>query len=109
MRLNNLRTTYGWNAGELRTLPLAAWESFLKVVDGFVQQPPSGTSTLFRRIPLEKGATDVPKASDIRPVDIFSLPMRCLSSCQVASLIAWKKEVLHLGQYASKKGAVAAS
>ena len=98
----------GWTVSDLRALPLEAWSAFLQVVDRFDASPPDGTSNLFCRIPLEKSSSDVPTASEVRPIDIFSLSLRCLSSCQVASLIAWRMKVLHGGQYANKKGVVAA-
>ena len=64
----------------------------------------TGTSALFRRVPIEKGARYVRRPCDTRPLDICSLPLRCLSSCQVSSLIWWRVRILHPGQFAFRKG-----
>ena len=95
----------GWTVSELQALPVEAWTQFLVAVQNAHVTMPTGTSMIFRRTPIEKGDYDIPSPADVRPIDIFSLPLRALSSCQVQSLIEWKRRILHPGQFASRFGA----
>ena len=73
-----------------------------------VPELPSVLSLMFRRVPLERGSESMPGVGDWRPIDVFSLLFRVVSSVQVDSPWAWKQCILHPGQYASRRGAVAA-
>ena len=73
----------GWTVPELRKLPEGAWASLIHVMnEGTLGQ---NISMLYRRVPIEKGEKDLPKAEDLRPIDIFSVLWRVFASAQVLS------------------------
>ena len=94
----------GWSISELKALPLAAWSDILCLLrqgEGIYHKTLLG---LVRRIPVEKGSPSRPAPADIRPIDIFSQIVRCLSAAQMSCLIQWKKSIIHRCQYASHGG-----
>ena len=101
----------GWTVAEMKQLPEDALASLLLIL----RDSPSGLGSslvaLVKRIPVEKEAIsrhDAPSADKIRPIDIFSVVFRAISSAQTNSLRWWKALVLHPGQYATGGGALAA-
>ena len=62
---------------------------------------------VFKRVPIPKGAS--PKdASEVRPIDVYSVLMRTYAKAAVCQLVSWKPKVLHPGQLASKGGVLMA-
>ena len=45
----------------------------------------------------------------VRPIDIFPLIVRLLSTAATRTILDWKREVLHRGQYASRGGNIPAT
>ena len=72
----------GWTQRELKALPRKAWENLIMAVTQPQGDLAFTLSYLFKRIPVEKGDFDVPSASDLRPIDIFSMIWRVVSSAQ---------------------------
>ena len=95
----------GWTRQELRALPIQAWHDLLCILWNRPQAVAQSVLALFKRVPLRKDPLAPPVASNFRPIDVFSLVFRLLTSCQVAVLRPWLHRVLHHSQYASDKGA----
>ena len=65
----------------------------------------SSLLNLFRRVPLEKEVSDIPRVHQYRPIDIFSVIIRLHSSTLVAKLRGWLHSILFHTQYAMLGGA----
>ena len=98
----------GWTRQELKALPVQAWADLLQIVWWNPLCIGSSTLALFKRVPLRKDQLAPPEPSNFRPIDVFSLLFRILTSCQVSAIRPWLHEVLHKTQYASDKGALEA-
>ena len=90
----------GWSVKELQALPSQAWESLLCLL----KSPQLGLSRSF--LSLCEVSNAVPKASDIRPVDIFSVILRGLASVQMDLPYTWRCTVLHKDQCAMRHGTI---
>ena len=91
-----------WTKEELVALPEHAWADFLEV---WLSGTLSATSLMWhKRVPIEKSSGDGPRASDFRPVDVFSKVIRVLSAAQVSALKSWTRQVLLPTQFASFGG-----
>ena len=93
----------GWNRQELRALPPQAWNDLLATLWWHPEHLSSSILGLFKRVPLRKDPLLPPDPANFRPIDVFSLIVRLLTSCQVAVLRPWLTKVLHRSQYASDK------
>ena len=58
----------------------------------------------FKRVMLQKGDSPPPKAADHRPIDVYSLLVRILTSAMTRKILAWKKAVCHPSQHAIHEG-----
>ena len=77
----------GWSRKELVTLPIGAWRDFLHVLSR-----DTGTASLlylYRRLPLEKRASSIPRVDQFRPIDVYSYMLRLHSSATVAKIRGW--------------------
>ena len=97
-----------WTHEEIKTLPLAAWHHFLKVCAVDPLSLLSSISSVFKRVPISKKDSGGNEACDVRPIDIFSVLLRVYSTATVGILKNWSWNVLHPGQYASRKGVLEA-
>ena len=98
----------GWTQPELRALPREAWHSLLDCIRNPAGDLAHSLSYIFKRIPLEKGQKDLPCATDLRPIDIYSMIWRLVAAAQCAMLRTWKAAVLHPTQFASRGGTLEA-
>ena len=91
---------------ELKTLPHEAWTDLVCVLLNCPEVVPAALMMMFRRVPIGKGDNDLPTVKDWRPIDVYSMVMRTVSSVLVGSLKIWKMHVLHPTQYACSLGAI---
>ena len=92
----------GWSKAELVLLPIEAWQDLLQVWEN---KDVSQSSLLwFRRVPLEKKSKSEPTADMYRPMYVFSMLLRTITSAHVRNLKGWMMEILMPTQYASRGG-----
>ena len=97
-----------WTTSEVKHLPRQAWEQFLHI---FVNRPhelESELTTLVKRVPVEK-KEGLCAAKDIRPIDLFSMLLRLVSSATYNLIRPWMQRVLHPNQHATTQGALHAA
>ena len=97
----------GWSVAELKALPVQAWQHLTAIMEKPTWNPNTSLLGAFRRVPLQK-VSGFPRASDIRPLDIFSTLARAESSACTADILAWKKQTIHPSQHATHGGAYCA-
>ena len=97
-----------WSLAEVKSLPAAAWGSFLQVIQGSKGIWSATMPNLCRRIPLEKGDALIPTPDGVRAIDLFSALLRVYSKAQVSCLLGWRSKILHRTQYASQGGTLPA-
>ena len=94
----------GWSVSEIRELPEPAWTNLLELVNSAYYNSwyLDGMALLFlkRRTPIEKPSPGHPTADIIRPIDVFSVVLRCFASCLCKMLRTWTTQVIHHKQAA---------
>ena len=99
----------GWSLHELRQLPKQAIEDVLKLWHDDKLHCGTSTINMYRRVPVQKGDETLATPDQFRPIDVFPLIVRIISTTATESLQGWKRLVLHPGQYASCGGTLAAT
>ena len=99
----------GWTVAELKALPREAFVDLLRiwpqVLSGFASSPLS----LYKRVPLEKGDHDTPCPQHLRPIDVFPVVTRLLTSAWARKASIWARQVVHPSQNATFGGVLCAS
>ena len=95
----------GWTHKELQKLPLAAWSNLVNLLVDPSPALVSSSLGLFKRVPIAKVELDIPTPDQIRPIDVYSVLLRTLTSSLVKQMRPWLCEVLHHTQYAASGGA----
>ena len=93
---------------ELQALPKNAWDSLLGILRNPLIDPSRSMLALCKRVPLEKTVEGIPRPWEVRPVDIFSIILRCISSVQMDQLKEWRAKILHKGRAAMRGGTLEA-
>ena len=70
---NSAQGMDGWTVQEIKSLPFMAWTHLLEIWPRMLPAFHLTPLARFKRIPIEKGDLDVPMASQLRPIDIFSV------------------------------------
>ena len=99
----------GWSVHELKALPRQAWEHLVSL---WKHAFPGFRHTFFalvKRIPIAKVADSVPTPDQIRPIDVYSLIVRVMSSATVDGIRGWLRSVLHPNQHATMGGTLIAT
>ena len=94
-----------WTLKEARALPVTAWQALLHIIKDRPEQLKKELLTLVKRVPLEKHE-GLCKALEIRPIDLFSVILRIVSSAAYTAAKPWAHVVLHPNQYATHGGIV---
>ena len=94
-----------WTIPEAEVLPPQAWEALLNIVRRSPDQLKAHLVTLVKRVPLEKHA-GICTAKDVRPIDLFSVLLRILSSAAYNLAKPWACAVLHPNQCATQGGII---
>ena len=92
----------GWSREELKMLPEQAWCDLLRVLGTF-DKIGATTVGLFRRVPISK-VEGVPAPSEVRPIDVFSMVLRVISSAVTRGIRPWVVQVTHPSQLSSQGG-----
>ena len=97
-----------WTVKEVKLLPLQAWDALLKVLRFEPEAMRRELVSLVKRVPIEKheGLCSV---EEVRPIDLFSVILRVVSSAAYAVARPWTCTVLHPSQYATQGGAIVAA
>ena len=90
----------GWSVQEVKRLPVEAWTSFYHMYVGAWRH----VISLKRRTPLEKSASPAPSPRQVRPIDVFSILLRLVSSVACANLRSWTRQITHSTQTATHGG-----
>ena len=85
-----------------------AWDLFRRIFHENFDTMKRHLVTLVKRVALEK-RDGLCADKDIRPIDIFSVLMRIVSSATYRLVRSWAMRVLHPDQYATQGGAVLAT
>ena len=94
-----------WTAQEVKLLPKQAWTQFLYMLRNQPETMKTKLVSLVKRVPIEKhDGVCAPK--DVRPIDLFSVVLRVLSSATYQLLKPWTSQVLHPNQHATNQGAL---
>ena len=96
----------GWSTRELRALPKVAWQHLVRLWK--ISSVEKSFFGLFKRIPVAKVKDQVPDATQIRPIDVFSQVTRLVSAVLVDGIRPWLVQILHQSQFASLGGALCA-
>ena len=112
---NLKKTSYGpdsWTVAEVKLLPLAAWESFLRLFHELCASPAPPPSASFllrsRKTPIPK-KEDAKLPSDTRPIDVHSVLVRVVASFLALNLRCWLSNLVHESQMATGSGVLAAA
>ena len=98
----------GWTHVEAAALPEAAWSDFLSVCQDAPQSLFRSLTAMYKRVPIPKHDALPLLPSDIRPIDVFSVLLRIHATAAISQIRSWTPQVLHPGQYASRKGVLVA-
>ena len=98
----------GWTRQELRALPDQAWVDLIYILSSRPQSFSDTCLALYKRVPVLKNLSSPPSPDNFRPIDVFSLVLRLITSAQVAAIRPWLSKVLRRSQFASDRGAVSA-
>ena len=99
----------GWTRQEPRALPDQAWIDLIYLLTTRPQSFSDTCLALYKRVPILKNLSLPPSPDNFRPIDVFSLVLRLITSAQVAAIRPWLSKVLHRSKFASDRGAVSAS
>ena len=94
----------GWSVQEVKRLPVDAWTSFWRMYMGSWRYVNPPLLSLKRRTPLEKNANPAPTPKQVRPMDVFSILLRLVSSVACANLRTWTRAITHVSQTATHGG-----
>ena len=97
-----------WTTSEVKHLPRIAWDQFLHIFNNRPHELESELTTLVKRVPLEK-KEGLCTPRDVRPIDLFSVLLRLVSSATYNLIRPWMQRVLHPNQHATTSGALQAA
>ena len=96
-----------WSIDEIKALPSAAWDLLRRIFVNCYDSMEKELVTLVKRVVLEKH-DGLCSETEVRPIDIYSLLMRVISSATYRLARPWACQVLYPNQYATQGGALKA-